>query len=752
MNIPLIGGDKIRSLIKNATKDSSTGSNESLMKTNTRDSNNMIKDSDQLEMDRKNKVIMNNLKNSGWIIKKPQELIGGLKKSEWNNMWGGTNTNLQQKPIDTEITKTRWFTQNTNNETVIPNQWRLDITMSEEEKNKGRLWNEYMGAEYYTKNSEEMWKAVNDLYKVVNNVLNAWQDVNIGKIREKFPEFWGIDDDVLNNMIVDVKTMINDWNDNLKELVDVYPELWYISNIDLWYNGRVELINWMLNDDDGILDWVLDKLGVGWLVERKTGKSIKENLSNWANSSHEKKKAALNDNELEDAFVRDLQQRYKQYTNSRGEWLPDTPDEIKKQYKKEWDKYEYKWVFRAMGNFFKWLPSYLELWYNMVNHLPDMVKALWQLWLWLTVKGWEKLDDITRLNWLDKWAKARGYENWDEMKEIAYENMGEKWGWFNEFILGSDAMMVLDAVNGVGKVTGLISPETSSKLRQVSNLMDPASLGVNIVTGWTKALAKAEWKVVTKALGKWMKAISWGKDVLEKSFIGRWAEMVINQLTNLTKEERDFIKNNYDIVEEYLRGNRNAEDIAELIRTRMDDLLENKRWVWDFYDFIKNNDKAIVKTAWAVDSIKKMLDNMWIKVWSDWTLKFWDLSYTPAQQRQLQQVYNYVKALENLWDNATAKDVRRARQLIDSLADWEWHSRKWLDAEVTNSIRDMRSKIDDALKEQVQWFKEADTEYRELSNLVKELRRDWFDKEGNLKDSSLSKIRNLTRAGNEAKL
>jgi hypothetical protein len=35
------------------------------MKTNTRDSNNMIKDSDQLEMDRKNKVIMNNLKNSG---------------------------------------------------------------------------------------------------------------------------------------------------------------------------------------------------------------------------------------------------------------------------------------------------------------------------------------------------------------------------------------------------------------------------------------------------------------------------------------------------------------------------------------------------------------------------------------------------------------------------------------------------------------------------------------------------------------
>jgi hypothetical protein len=52
-------------------------------------------------------------------------------------------------------------------------------------------------------------------------------------------------------------------------------------------------------------------------VERKTGKTIKENLANWANSSHEKKKAALMDNELEDAFIKDLQERYKQYTNEK---------------------------------------------------------------------------------------------------------------------------------------------------------------------------------------------------------------------------------------------------------------------------------------------------------------------------------------------------------------------------------------------------------------------------------------------------
>jgi type I site-specific restriction-modification system R (restriction) subunit len=69
-----------------------------------------------------------------------------------------------------------------------------------------------------------------------------------------------------------------------------------------------------------------------------------------------------------------------------------------------------------------------------------------------------------------------------------------------------------------------------------------------------------------------------------------------------------------------------------------------------------------------------------------------------------------------------------------------------------NSIRNMRGKIDDALKEQVKGFKEADAEYRELTNLVKELKKDWFTKDGKLKDNALSKIRNLTNKGNEAKL
>jgi hypothetical protein len=36
-----------------------------LTKTNTRDANNTIKNNDQLEMDKKNKIIVDNLKKSG---------------------------------------------------------------------------------------------------------------------------------------------------------------------------------------------------------------------------------------------------------------------------------------------------------------------------------------------------------------------------------------------------------------------------------------------------------------------------------------------------------------------------------------------------------------------------------------------------------------------------------------------------------------------------------------------------------------
>lgn len=791
--MPLIGGDKIRSLIKNATKDSSTGSNESLMKTNTRDSNNMIKDSDQLEMDRKNKIIVDNLKKSGWIVNKTQWIIGDLKKSEPKNMWGGINVSQWWNLNNSEI-KSNWNINNPKNfigVNAIDNLRRLWWIKVEDkaEKNSWRLGNEYKGIEHYTENSEKMWKAVNDLYRVTSNVLNSWEDVDIMRIREKFPEFWWLEDDVLENLISDVKNMVVDWDDNLRELVDAYPELWLVSSIDLWMNGRVEMINGLLKDDDGILDWILDKLGVGWAVKRKTGKSIKENLDDWANDSRDKKKIALGGNEIEDAFLRDLQERYSEYTNENGEWLPGVSDEIKKQHKREWDKYENKIALRAAWNLLKWLPSYLELWYNMVNHLPDMVK--WLAWLFV---GWslrlgEKIDEKTRLNGLDKLAKERWYDSWEELKEVAYENMWEKWWWLNNFLLSSDtvtdsfinyledtyggifqgdttkleqslqergedvlsdAMAVLDILNGVGKASGLISPETSSKLRSVSNMLDPANVGVNLVTGWTKAIVKAEARTVEKVLGKGMKAISGWKDVLEKSFIGRGTEMVINQLTNLTKEERDFIKNNYDIVDEYLKGNRSAEDIADLIRNKFDDAIEGRREVGKFYDLVKDSNK-LVKTSEIVSWIKWMLNELGIKVEKD-GLKFWDISYTPSQQRQLQQVYSYIKALEGQGDNVIAKDVWRVRQLIDNMADWEGNSKRGLDAEVMNSIRDMRNRVDEALKEQVEGFREADLEYKERSNLIKELRKDWFDKEGNLKENALSKIRNLTRGGNEAKL
>jgi nitrogenase molybdenum-iron protein alpha/beta subunit len=49
---------------------------------------------------------------------------------------------------------------------------------------------------------------------------------------------------------------------------------------------------------------------------------------------------------------------------------------------------------------------------------------------------------------------------------------------------------------------------------------------------------------------------------------------VENKLTGLSEEERKFIRENGDIVEEYLKGNKSAEEIADMIMSRFDDLIE----------------------------------------------------------------------------------------------------------------------------------------------------------------------------------
>ena len=102
------------------------------------------------------------------------------------------------------------------------NVWsiKIDDVNIDGNESKGRL-----NVNKATRDSERMWKAVNDLYWVVSRVMDAGQDIEIGRIREKFPEFASLNDEVLWNMIKDTKDMVINGDNDLRKLKDAYPEL-----------------------------------------------------------------------------------------------------------------------------------------------------------------------------------------------------------------------------------------------------------------------------------------------------------------------------------------------------------------------------------------------------------------------------------------------------------------------------------------------------------------------------------------------
>ena len=90
----------------------------------------------------------------------------------------------------------------------------------------------------------------------------------------------------------------------------------------------------------------------------------------------------------------------------------------------------------------------------------------------------------------------------------------------------------------------------------------------------------------------------------------------------------------------------------------------------------------------------------------------------------------------------------------DNKINWEWKPDKLstADKDTEGLIRDMRKSIDKVAKRDIPWLADLDAKYQPLIDEVRQMNKDWFDSNGNLKDNARSKLRNLTKAWNEAKL
>jgi hypothetical protein len=64
----------------------------------------------------------------------------------------------------------------------------------------------------------------------------------------------------------------------------------------------------------------------------------------------------------------------------------------------------------------------------------------------------------------------------------------------------------------------------------------------------------------------------------------------------------------------------------------------------------------------------------------------------------------------------------------------------------------MRWVIDERAKTSVKWLKELDTKFWDAMTEMQQIKKDWLNPDWSFKDTARSKLRNLTKAGNEEKL
>lgn len=240
--------------------------------------------------------------------------------------------------------------------------------------------------------------------------------------------------------------------------------------------------------------------------------------------------------------------------------------------------------------------------------------------------------------------------------------------------------------------------------------------------------------------------------------IKNWKDEMIDKIVWIDEKDRDFIQNNKKIVNEYLDGKRSVETVFDEVKDKVSEKRLESTEMWKEYWELRKNKSKVVNTEWITSDLKKTLKKQWITIDKNNNLKFSEMSKFNAKQKAaLVDAWNELKMVEKQ-KNINAWNVLDMRQKFDDKLNWDGKAvdLKWdvsaVDKATEWLIKDMRWAIDNRAKTSVAWLKELDAKYSESIATIQEIRKDWLNSDWTFKDNARSKLRNLTKAWNEAKL
>ena len=450
----------------------------------------------------------------------------------------------------------------------------------------------------------------------------------------------------------------------------------------------------------------------------------------------------------------------------------------------KWDlKYDYndedfeKWLIEQKANLWEymvWADDVLQ-WESNPNviqffgNIPSSaVKTFTATVRWMT-NPYDTLKGLYKIALTEEWHQAilDRYWSWDAFAKA----------------MNTDPVWVADDILAVAEIVGkpvgwLMKKSWNANVTKwwdrLSSIWSANDALANKAIGWLYgAMDNLAWdNTLLKTANRYMQDVSsvqklaentksdWNalKDSSTWQAIKNYANEVVDKLVWVNEEDRKFIRENKDLVNQYIDGKKNVETVFEEVKNKINDKRLANTEMWKEYGNLRKNKTKVVDTTWVTNDMVKELKDNWIKIdKKTWDLKFDELSkYNSKQKAALQDAWKELKALEKA-KKINAGNVLDMRQKMDDKLNWDGKASDLkditaVDRSTETLIKKMRWVIDERAKGSVKWLKELDEKFAPAMAEMEKIQKDWLNSDWTLKDTARSKLRNLTKAGNEERL
>lgn len=492
---------------------------------------------------------------------------------------------------------------------------------------------------------------------------------------------------------------------------------------------------------------------------------------------------------------------------SKIEWMSkEEVAEYKKQYEqllkdKDWKvaKVEWNTIVSRLWNAVKWNLKYDYNDEDFMKWLISQKASLWESLTWADdFLKWESNPNVVQffgnipssalktftatVRWM-----TNPYDTLKGIYKIALTKEGhqailDRYGSWDAFAkaMNTDPVWVADDILAIAELgTNIVRGGlgVTGKLTGSQSLVNAAGK-VPVIWSANDALAsKAVWGVysIWDNLSKMTDSkLVWGVNrVLQaESNLGKmteeWAKLyeavknsnfvdeMINKVVGMDKGDVTFIKNNKDLVNDYISWKKNVDTVLDDVKNKIEEKGMENYELGKEYDALREKWQTVSTEALASDMVDRLRKNK-ITINADWDLEFDKLSrYNTAHKKALQEAWQIIKDAQAA-ENVDAGTILDLRQKFDDIVNWtdkptELRNMSSVDKATESLIKEMRWTIDARAKAWIDGLAELDAKYAPALEEMRAIKKDWFDSNGNIRDNARSKIRNLTKAGNEERL